>query len=156
MDILISEELRRKLQQCSGWSSTPVKLFLQTLKSAGKYHLLSVTGRSGPLLPRRIRKIPAGPNRAWDMFQGLCFEVGAENPDIFMPVEAVQCVLASEKAASVIKGLCDNVTVTPCEEVWSQSNPVDLFSSKRSAVLAKPSRRAEQTAARDRVKKRGA
>jgi len=148
--ILLSDELKKRLRSCSGWQSMPVTLSLQNLKSAGSYHLMSVNGRCGSYIPEKTRKMPAGPSRAWEMYQGLCFEAGAEGADLCMPMEPTLHIFMSERAASVIRDLCDNATLTPCEEVVSRENPIEHFGrAKRSS----PPNVAQQSAARDRAKR---
>jgi len=61
----------------------------------------------------------------------------------------------SENAASPIRDLCDNVTLTPCNQVVSRTNPLELFASKKARASFTSSGPAQQKA-RTRVKKRGA
>ena len=100
------------------------------MKSAGKYHLLAIDGRCGRFIPAKTKKLPAGPKRAWDMYQGMCFEPGPGKPDICMPSEDIAHVFVSEKAAEAFRELCDNVTLVAGEKVLSQRSPVELFARK--------------------------
>jgi hypothetical protein len=88
------------------------------------------------------------------MYRGLCFESGPGKPDICMPRET-DFVFVSEKVALVVRELCDNVTLTACEEVLTRGDMFAVFVSQIGCSTDAP-RTAQQTAARDRVKKRGA
>jgi hypothetical protein len=128
--ILLSDQLRRRLRACSGWSSTRVTLLLPTLKPAGSYHLLSISGRCGAFLPHRTEKLPAAADRAWDMCRGLCFEPGAGAPDLCMPNAEVMHILVSENAASVFRELCDNATLTACADILTRGDTFDILARK--------------------------
>lgn len=54
------------------------------------------------------------------------------NSAICMPIERTLHIFMSENAASPIRDLCDNVTLTPCNQVLSRTNPLELFASKKA------------------------
>lgn len=116
-EILVTTAFLRAVAEQPGWKSFPVQLTLPS-GDIEEVHSLIVTGRVGAFLQHKTTKLPAGPDRAWDMYKGLCFEGTA---GIAMPVAKMDHVFVSESFVAATRALAlSDVTFIPCEDVLNQ------------------------------------
>lgn len=116
-EILVTSRFLQVIADQPGWSSFPVRLTLPS-GDIEEVHSLVITGRVGAFLQHKTTKLPAGPDRAWDMYKGLCFEGVA---GIAMPAANMDHMFVSESFVNATRALAlGDVTFTPCEDVLNQ------------------------------------
>jgi hypothetical protein len=121
MGVLLSTEFVAAIHGLTGWSSIPVSMLLPQTSVADNYCQLVVTGRCGHFEPQRTIKLPAGSDRAWDLYKGLCFGESETGADICMPRERLNFIFVSDAFSKVVATLAGDVAeTTPCEEVLTQ------------------------------------
>jgi hypothetical protein len=121
MELLACSALLDVLRPFSGWHSVPIVLALPSNGKVDGYERVVVTGRCGRFMPERSIKIPAGGQRQWDLYKGLCFAEGTPRADICVPREQLHFVFVSEPYAEAIRAIAsDDATLTPCDEVLQQ------------------------------------
>jgi hypothetical protein len=116
-EILVTSRFLQAIADQPGWKSFPVQLTLPS-GDIEEVHSLVITGRVGAFLQHKTTKLPAGPDRAWDMYKGLCFE---GTTGIAMPKADLGHVFVSQSFLDAARALAlDDVTFTPCENALSQ------------------------------------
>lgn len=116
-EMLVTARLLNAIADQPGWKSFPVQLTSPS-GDVEEVHSLVITGRVGAFLQHKTTKLPAGTERAWDMYKGLCFEPVA---GIAMPVQDLGHVFVSESFVDAVHELAlGDVTFTACEDVLSQ------------------------------------
>lgn len=127
---LISDRFVGALRDCraSGWSAAPVQLIDKRGGPVPGYHVLVVSGRSGPLDRRRtriVRQEPPVPNGEPTFAElGLRFDPSTwDGSDVFVPQHtSVVCLTERVKAAIEGGGLA-NIVMQPLSEYQ-----IDLYS----------------------------
>jgi len=115
-EMLVTARFLDAIANQPGWKSFPVQLTLPS-GDIEQVHSLVITGRVGAFLQHKTTKLPAGAERAWDMYKGLCFE-GTEG--IAMAAAELGYVFVSESFVDATRALAlGDVTFTPCEDVLS-------------------------------------
>lgn len=116
-EFLVTSRFLQAIADQPGWSSFPVQLTLPS-GDIEEVHSLVITGRVGAFLQHKTTKLPAGPDRAWDMYKGLCFEGTA---GIAMPAQNIDHVFVCESFVAATRALAlGDVIFTPCEDALNQ------------------------------------
>lgn len=135
-ELLVTARFLKSIKELPGWSSIAVSLMLATGEPAGEFHCLVISGRTGSFLQSRTTKVPAGADKAFDTYKGLCFSV-SETFGIGMPSQHLNFVYVSEAFASATRQYCSgSVAFTPCDEVittpWTYLKVVEKTTYRRS------------------------